>query len=80
LAFRANKIVVANISGAEAARERRQSFVRKAHDRAGHFLDFGEALFAVIRGQSDDFDWFVAKQVARCVDAINANVEECAAA
>src|SRR4030095_9890926 len=80
LALRANKIVVADVSGAETARERRQAFTWEPHDGGGHFFDFGKTLFAVIRGQSDDFDWLVAKQVARCVDAINANVEECAAA
>jgi hypothetical protein len=36
--------------------------VRKSHDRAGHFLDFREALFGVVRGQSNDFGRFVAKE------------------
>ena len=78
LALRANKIVVADVSGAETARERRQAFTWEPHDCGGHFFDFGKTLFAVIRGQSDDLDWLVAKQVARCVDAINADVEESA--
>ena len=41
---------------------------------------FGKALFAIVRGQSDHFDWLVAKQIARCIDAIDADVEERAAA
>ena len=60
-AFRANKIILANIAGAEAARERRQSFTWEPHRGGGHFFDFDKALLAVIGGQSDDFDWLVAK-------------------
>jgi hypothetical protein len=71
LPFRANKIVMADIGRAEAAREHCYSLVRKSHDRADHFLDFRETLFAVVRGQSNNLDRLVAKEVAGCVDTMS---------
>src|SRR5438876_3843636 len=70
---------MADVSGAKTARKYRHSFVREPHDGAGRFLDFREALFTIVCGQPNYFDWLIAKQIARCVDAIDADVEERAA-
>src|SRR5207249_12267238 len=49
-------------------------------ERAGHFFDFGKALFSTGCSQSEHFDRLIAKQIARCVDAVDADVLEHAAA
>src|SRR5437762_2735396 len=54
--------------------------MRESHDRARHFLDFREALFAVVRGQSNHFNGFIAEKVTCCVDTIDTDVEKSAAA
>src|SRR5947208_15743684 len=54
--------------------------MREPYDRARHFLDFREALFAVVCGQSNHFNGFIAEKVTRCVDTIDTDVEKSTAA
>src|SRR5262249_60672608 len=74
------ELVPGNSSGAETARERGQTLARETQGRTGHLFDFGEAFFAIICSEADNLDGFVAKQVARSVNAIDADIEQCAAA
>ena len=73
-AVRTDQLVLRHIRGAKAAGEHRHAFARKSKQRAGHFLDLGEPLLAIVCGEPHDFDWLVAKQVARGIDAIDADV------
>src|SRR5688572_11455452 len=61
------------ICRSEAARERGQALLRKSHGGARHLIDLPKTLFTVISRVTKDLERFGAKQVARRIDAIDAN-------
>src|SRR5205085_2013471 len=77
--LRADHIPMIDGRGAETAREARQAVFRKTHRHGNGFGHLGKSLFAVISGEGHHFDRLLAKAVTRCVDSVNAHIQQRAA-
>src|SRR5262249_15482216 len=78
--FGTDDLIRRHIVCSEAAGERRQPVARELHDGAGHFFDLMESLAGIAHANGTDFEWFVLEQIARGVDAVDADVVQGSAA
>src|SRR5579871_896066 len=80
IALGTDHAIAGNLHGAEVARKGGHTVAGKTQNRAGHLLDLAEAFLAIVGADRENLRWLGLEQIARGIDAVDADVVQRAAA